>query len=330
LTPADGFRGKRVLITGGLGFIGSALARALLEADAEVTIVDSLVPGCGGNYANVAGIADALEIAEVDLRDEARLLPLVAGRELVFNLAGHTSHFDSMSDPRMDLDLNCAAQLSLLEACRYAAPRATIVFAGTRQIYGRPHYLPVDEGHPIEPVDVNGVHKVAAEQYHLLYGRVYGMPVAVLRLTNTYGPGMRVRDARQTFLGIWVQALVRGQEFEVWGDGSQLRDFTYVDDAVAAFLRVAVDPRAHGRALNLGGERVVTLLELAALAVAANDGGSYRVVPYPEEREPIDIGDYVGDFRAIRELVGWRPEVGLEEGLARTLAYYREHGDRYW
>jgi UDP-glucose 4-epimerase len=329
LTPAP-FQWKRVLITGGLGFIGSALARTLLQAGADVTIVDSLVPGCGGNYANVAGIEDALEIAEVDLRDEAGLPALVAGREFVFNLAGHTSHFDSMFDPRMDLDLNCAAQLALLDACRHASPRPTVVFAGTRQIYGRPHYLPVDEGHPIEPVDVNGINKVAAEQYHLLYDRVYGMPVAVLRLTNTYGPGMRVRDARQTFLGVWIQALVRGQEFEIWGDGAQIRDFTYVDDAVAAFLSVAAEPLARGRPLNLGGERSVSLLELAELAVEANGGGSYRVVPYPADRKPIDIGDYVGDFRAIRELVGWRPLVPLEEGLARTLAYYREHGERYW
>jgi UDP-glucose 4-epimerase len=328
--PAEAFRARRVLVTGGLGFIGSALARALVAAGAEVTIADSLVPECGGNYANLAGIEGSVTVAEIDLADEQRLPALVAGREVVFNLAGHTSHIDSMNAPQTDLRLNCAAQLSLLEACRRVSPPPTIVFAGTRQIYGRPRYLPVDESHPIDPVDVNGIHKVAAEQYHLLYGRRYGIPVAVLRLTNTFGPGMRVRDARQTFLGVWVQALVRGREFEIWGDGSQLRDFTYVDDAVAAFLLAASDARAHGRAFNLGDTRSVSLLELAELAVAANGGGSYRVVPFPDDRKPIDIGDYVGDYRAIRGLLGWQPTVTLEDGLARTLAHYRKRGEAYW
>jgi nucleoside-diphosphate-sugar epimerase len=326
----DAFQGRRVLITGGLGFIGGSLARALVEAGADVLIVDALIPECGGNYANIAGIESDVRVEEVDLREQERLHPLVGDREIIFNLAGHTSHIDSMNAPQTDLQLNCRAQLSLLEACRRVAPAPTIVFAGTRQIYGRPRYLPVDESHPIDPIDVNGIHKVAAEHYHLLYGSVYEIPVVVLRLTNTYGPGMRVRDARQTFLGVWLRALVRGEEFEVWGDGSQLRDFTYVDDAVSAFLRAAVDPRAHGRALNLGDERNVSLRELADLAVAANGGGSYRMVPFPEERKAIDIGDYVGDYRAIRETLGWQPTVPLEDGLARSLEYFREHGAQYW
>ena len=255
---------------------------------------------------------------------------LVRGCEVVFNLAGHTSHIDSMAAPEVDLALNCESALGLLEACRRASPAPAVVFAGTRQIYGRPRYLPVDEAHPVAPVDVNGIHKAAVEQYHLLYGRRYGIPVSVLRLTNTYGPRMYVRDARQTFLGLWLKAVVRGEEFEVWGDGSQLRDFTYVDDAVAALLSVAGEPRVGGRSLNLGGERAVTLLELAELAVSANGGGAYRVVPFPEERLAIDIGDYVGDYGAIRELLGWEPRVPLEEGLPRTLAYLEQHGAHYW
>jgi UDP-glucose 4-epimerase len=325
----DRFRGARVLITGGLGFIGGSLARALVGAGADVSIVDALLPGCGGNHANIAGLEGAVTVREADLRD-TDLATALDGREFVFNLAGHTSHIDSMNAPLTDLELNCAAQLALLEACRHVTPAPTVVFAGTRQVYGRPRYLPVDETHPIDPVDVNGIHKIAAEQYHLLYGNVYGIPVAVLRLTNTYGPGMRVRDARQTFLGVWIRDLVRGGEFEVWGDGSQLRDFTYVDDAVAALLAAAADPRAHGRVLNLGDERSVSLLQLADLCVAANGSGSYRVVPFPADRKSIDIGDYVGDYRAIRELLGWRPTVTLEDGLARTLEYYREHGGLYW
>ncbi|MDX6485435.1 MAG: hypothetical protein QOF43_588 [Gaiellaceae bacterium] len=330
MTAERAFGGRRVLITGGLGFIGGALARALVTRGADVLIVDALIPGCGGNYANITGIEGDVQVVEADLRDADRLPALLEGREFVFNLAGHTSHIDSMNDPQSDLQLNCSAQLALLETCRRAGSSPTIVFAGTRQIYGRPHYLPVDEAHPIEPVDINGIHKVAAEHYHLLYGRLYDLPVCVLRLTNTYGPGMRVQDAHQTFLGVWIRALLRGEEFEIWGDGRQLRDFTYVDDAVDAFLAAALDRRANGRALNLGDERSVSLLELADMAVHANGGGSYRMVPFPDERKAIDIGDYVGDYRAIRELLGWQPKVGLEDGLARSLAYFREHGSRYW
>jgi UDP-glucose 4-epimerase len=327
---ADRFKGRRVLVTGGLGFIGSTIARALVAADADVLLVDALLPGCGGAYANIAGIEDAVRVVDIDLRDEGRMPALVRDRELVFNLAGHTSHIDSMDDPQTDLALNCAAQLSLLEACRHATARPTVVFAGTRQIYGRPRYLPVDEAHPIDPVDVNGIHKAAAEQYHLLYARLYDLPTTVLRLTNTYGPRMRVRDSRQTFLGAWLRALVRDCEFEVWGDGSQVRDFTYVDDAVDAFLLAATEPRAHGRVLNLGGEPPITLRALADLGIAVNHGGAYRIVPFPDDRTAIDIGDYYADYRAALDLLGWRPTVGLEDGLARSLAYFREHGEHYW
>jgi UDP-glucose 4-epimerase len=306
------------------------VARGLVEAGADVLIVDALVPNAGGSYHNIAGIEDAVRVVEADVRDGERLAPLLEDREFVFNLAGLRSHIDSMENPLADLEMNCAAQLTLLECCRRLEQKPTVVFAGTRQIYGRPRYVPVDESHPINPVDVNGIHKRAAERYHFLYSRLYGIPVCVLRLTNTYGPGMRVRDGRQTFLGVWLQALVRGREFEIWGSGDQLRDFSYVDDAVDAFLLVAGNERAHGRSFNLGGERGVSLRELADLAVATNGAGSYRVVPFPDDREPIDIGDYVGDYRAIKGLLGWQPRVPIEEGLARTLAYYREHGRYYW
>ena len=322
--------GRRALVTGGLGFIGAALARALVREGADVLLVDALVPEAGGNYQNIAGIEHEVQVVEADVRDATRIATLVDGRDVVFNLAGLRSHIDSMTNPHADLEMNCAAQLTLLEACRRMSPPPTVVYAGTRQVYGRPRYLPVDEEHPIDPVDVNGIHKRAAERYHFLYGNLYGIPVSVLRLTNTYGPGMRVRDARQTFLGAWLQALVRGQEFEIWGEGTQMRDFTYVDDAVDAFLLAARDPRSHGKAFNLGGERGFSLRELADVAVKANGGGSYRVVPFPDDRRSIDIGDYVGDYSAIEAQLGWAPKLPLEEGLRRTLEFYREHGSHYW
>lgn len=328
-TLGERYRGRRALVIGGLGFIGSAIARALVDAGADVRIVDALVAGCGGNRVNIRGIEDRVAVIEGDIRDAALLPALLEGRDVVFNLSGKMSHLDSMEHPLEDLEHNCRAQLTLLDACRRLTDPPIVVFAGTRQIYGRPESVPVDESHPIRPVDVNGIHKTAAEQYHLLLGRLYDFPVVSLRLTNAYGPGMRIRDARQTFLGVWLRALLEGRDIEVWGDGSQLRDFTYVDDVVRAFLLAASEPRANGRALNVGGERSVTLRELAELAISVNHGGAYRLVPFPDARLAIDIGSFVTDDSAIRELLGWKPLIPLEEGLARALAYYREHGEHY-
>jgi UDP-glucose 4-epimerase len=331
LTPqfGDAFAGKRVLVTGGLGFLGSNLARALVAAGSNVTLVDSLMPTHGGTWANIAGIEDDVAVAELDVRDTGRLVEHLHGHDVLFNLAGQTSHLDSMTDPQTDLEINCRAQLSLLEACRVHNPGVRIVFAGTRQIYGRPRYLPVDEDHPIDPVDVNGINKTAGEWYHLLYGRVHGLRVCVLRLTNSYGPRMRIRDARQTFLGLWIRHALADEELRVFGDGGQRRDFTYVDDAVRALCLAASSPAAVGEVFNVGGDGHFSLLEVAQLVVRLAGSGRVRVVPFPKDRLAIDIGDYYADDRKLRARLGWSPEVGLEEGLSATLEFYRAHGDAY-
>lgn len=322
------FCNAKVLITGGLGFIGSNLARRLLGLGADVTLIDSLIPEYGGNFANIADIKDQVTVNIADVRDQHAMKQLLLGRDVLFNLAGQTSHMDSMTDPHTDLEINARAQLSILEACRQHNPAIRIVFAGTRQIYGKPDYLPVDEDHPIRPVDVNGINKVAGEWYHLLYHQVHGIRSSVLRLTNTYGPAMRIKDARQTFLGIWVRLLLEGKPIEVWG-GEQLRDFTYVDDCVEALLLAACRDQAFGRVYNLGGDRVVSLREAAELLVRANGSGEYVIREFPAERKKIDIGDYYSDDRRIRAELGWEPRVPLEEGFARTLAYYRHHLPSY-
>jgi UDP-glucose 4-epimerase len=327
---APALSGKKALVTGGLGFIGSSLAHELVAAGAEVVLVDSLVPEYGGNRANIRGIEERVHVNVSDVRDEHSLRRLVEGQDIVFNLAGQTSHLDSMVDPYTDLEINSRAQLAILEALRHHNPSARVVFAGTRQIYGAPRYLPVDEAHPISPVDVNGINKTAGEWYHLLYGRIYGMPVSVLRLTNTYGPRMRVRDARQTFLGSWFKSVVVGDEILVFGDGSQRRDFNYVDDAVRAFILAATREEAVGQVYNLGSAEVVDLLTLAELLVEVAGEGTVRVVPFPADRKAIDIGDYYADFSKIERELGWAPSVGLREGLERSVAYYRENADAYW
>jgi UDP-glucose 4-epimerase len=327
---AETFRGSKVLITGGLGFIGSNLARELVLGGAQVTLVDTLVPEHGGNLTNIAGFEDAVAVHAVDIRDSRALEPLVRGTDVLFNLAGQTSHLDSMTDPFTDLDLNSRGQLSILEVCRYTNPELKVVFASTRQIYGRPRYLPVDEEHPIAPVDVNGINKAAGEAFHLLYGEVYGLRVCALRLTNVYGPRMRVRDARQTFLGIWLKAVLKGEEIEVWGDGTQRRDLLYVEDVTRAFLLAGSRTEADGEIFNVGVESSISLLELAELLVAIHGGGSFRTIPFPADRKAIDIGDYFTRADKIRASLGWDAAVTLEDGLRRTLAYYAEYGEAYW
>jgi UDP-glucose 4-epimerase len=318
------FAQRNILITGGLGFIGSNLARRLVDLGANVTLIDSLIPEYGGNLFNIAGLEDRVRVNISDVRDEHSMHYLVQGNDYLFNLAGQTSHMDSMQNPYTDLEINCRAQLSILEACRKYNPGIKIVFASTRQIYGKPDYLPVDEKHLLRPVDVNGINKMAGEWYHILYNNVYDLRACALRLTNTYGPRMRVKDARQTFLGIWIKLLVEDKPFEVW-DGHQLRDFNYVDDAVDAFLIAAASEGANGRVFNLGEDSVISLKELADLLIEVNRGGEYRLRDFPADRKRIDIGDYYADFHFIRSVLGWQPKVSLREGLARTLAFYREH-----
>jgi UDP-glucose 4-epimerase len=327
---ASSFAGKRVLITGGLGFIGSSLGRELVDMGADVVLVDSLVREYGGNLENIRGIEDKVHVNVSDVRDDHSLRRLVQGQEFVFNLAGQTSHLDSMIDPFTDLEINSRAQLSILEACRHENPGVNVVFASTRQIYGQPRYLPVDEEHPVTPVDVNGINKTAGEWYHLLYGRVYGMRVSVLRLTNTYGPRMRVRDARQTFLGWWFRLILNGETLTIYGDGSQRRDFTYVDDAVQAFLLAAARDAAAGQVYNLGSHEVIDLRGLADLLVEVNGSGAVESVPFPADRKAIDIGDYYADYSKIERELGWSPAVALRTGIGRSLDYYREYGSAYW
>jgi dTDP-glucose 4,6-dehydratase/UDP-glucose 4-epimerase len=293
-------------------------------------LVDSLIPEYGGNLFNIADIRHQVTVNISDVRDPFAMAYLINEQDILFNLAGQTSHLDSMTDPHTDLAVNAGAQLAILEACRKSNRGIKIVFASTRQLYGRPDYLPVDEMHPVRPVDVNGVNKLAGECYHLLYNNVYGIRACALRLTNTYGPRMRVKDARQTFLGIWVRRLIEGKPILVFGDGRQLRDFNYVDDCVEALLMAGASEAANGRIFNLGSTEVISLRELAEFLVGLVHGSTFDMVPFSADRAAIDIGDYYSDFSLIRQELGWQPKFGLKEGLQRTVAYYQEHHLHYW
>lgn len=320
--------GKNILITGGLGFIGSNVAIRLIHAGANVTVVDNLHPEYGGNPANLAGFEDKLDIRLGDIRDTQLMSELLRNKQYLINLAAQTSHMGSMRDPFTDLDINVRAQIGILEICREHNPSIKIVCTSTRQLYGRPDYLPVDESHPVRPVDANGINKAAGDQFHLLYYNVYGIRSCVLRLTNTYGPRVRIKDARQLFLGIWIKSILSGEQFEVWG-GEQIRDLTFVDDVVEAILLAAQCDCADGEIYNLGGPNSVSLRELAEILIAVNGSGSYVLKEYPSERKKIDIGDFRADSKKIQTSLGWAPRVPLEEGFERTLTYYRRNLTKY-
>jgi UDP-glucose 4-epimerase len=324
----DFYRGRKVLVTGGLGFIGSNLCRTLADLGAHVLAVDSLLPDYGGNLFNLDGYEDRVRINIADVRGHA-MEYLVRGQDVLFNLAGQVSHIDSMTDPFTDLEINCRSQLWILEAVRKNNPEVKIVYAGTRQIYGKPQHLPADESHPLQPTDVNGINKISGELYHLVYHSVYGIRASSLRLTNTYGPRQLIRHSRQGFIGWFIRKAVLGEEIQIFGDGTQRRDFDYVDDVVDAFLRAGASEKADGQVFNLGGSEPVTLLNLAERMIAIVGRGSYTVVPFPPERKRIDIGDFYSDATKIREALGWQPAVPLHEGLSRTLDYYSRHKERY-
>ena len=326
--PSAPWKGRSVLVTGGLGFIGSNLARRLCDLGAVVTVLDCLLPQFGGNRFNLQDYADRIRTHILDLRDGSSLESLLEGQEVIFNLAGQTSHLDSMRDPEMDLAINVTAQLRLLECCRQVVPGIRLVYASTRQLYGRPQKLPVDERHPIDPVDVNGINKLSAEMYHLLYAKIYDLSASVLRLTNTIGPRMRIRDARQTFLGIWVRQLIEGRPIEVWG-GDQLRDFNDVEDVVDALLIAGLRKDLPAEPYNLGSSEVISLADLARLMIELFGSGDLVVTPFPEERKKIDIGDYYSSFARFNQATGWQPKRMLRQTLERTLDYYTANMSHY-
>jgi len=323
------YRGRPVLVTGGLGFIGSNLARRLVDLGADVLVVDSLLSDYGGNLFNLAGVEDRLRVNIADVRQGTTMNYLVRGREVIFNLAGQVSHIDSMQDPHTDLEINCRSQLTILEACRQHNPTTKVVYASTRQVYGRPDRLPVSEAHLVRPTDINGINKAAGENYHIVYNNVFGVRACALRLTNVYGPRQLIRHKRQGFIGWFIRLAIEGAEIQIYGDGSQIRDFVYVDDAADAFLRAGMLDTCNGDVFNVGGAEPTTHRDLVAILLEAAGRGSARCVPWPADMKRIDIGSFYSDSSKFTATTGWRPSVPLREGFRRTLDYYRAHFDHY-
>jgi UDP-glucose 4-epimerase len=323
------YRGRHVMITGGLGFIGSNLARQLVALGADVLLVDSLIPDYGGNLFNIDGIADRVRVNVADVRQQTTMNYLVRDRAVIFNLAGQVSHIDSMRDPYADLEINCRSQLTILEACRYNNPAVKVVFAGTRQVYGHPDSLPVNEAHLVRPTDVNGINKAAGEYYHLVYNNVFGVRACSLRLTNVYGPRQLIRHSRQGFIGWFIRLAIEDQTIQIYGDGSQLRDFVHVDDAADAFLRAGASDACNGEVFNVGGEGPISHRDLTTLLVDVAGSGRIAYVEWPPEKKAIDIGSFYADSSKFKATTGWSQKVALADGLRTTVAFYRQHLEHY-
>jgi UDP-glucose 4-epimerase len=323
------YQGRQVLITGGLGFIGSNLARQLVALGARVLVIDSLISEYGGNLFNIDGLESRLRVNIADIRQQSTMNYLVRGHDVIFNLAGQVSHIDSMQDPYTDLEINCRAQLSLLEACRHNNPSVKVVFAGTRQIYGRADFLPVTEAHLVRPTDVNGINKAAGEYYHMMYNNVFGVRTVSLRLTNVYGPRQLIKHNRQGFIGWFIRQAIEDREIQIYGDGGQLRDFVFVDDAADAFLRAGASDACNGQVFNVGGQEAITLRELVELLISVAGTGRYRLIAWPPEKKAIDIGDFHADSSLIARTLRWRPTTPLRDGLRRTIEFYRAHLPHY-
>ncbi len=323
------YRGRKVMITGGLGFIGSNLARRLVELGADVLLVDSLIDDYGGNLFNIDGIADRLRVHIADVRQQTTINDLVRDRAVIFNLAGQVSHIDSMRDPYTDLDINCRSQLTVLEACRHHNPQVKVVFAGTRQVYGRPESLPVRETHLVRPTDVNGINKAAGEYYHLVYNNVFGVRACSLRLTNVYGPRQLIKHNRQGFIAWFIRLAIEDRTIQIYGDGLQLRDFVYVDDVADAFLRAGANDSCNGDVFNVGGSEPISHSDLAELLIRIARSGRIEYVEWPAEKKAIDIGSFYADSTKFMRTSGWSPVTPLAEGLRKTIEFYREHFERY-
>ena len=333
----DAFAGRRCVVTGGLGFIGSNLALALAEGGADVTVVDSRVERHGANPRNLVPDGEHTEAdgrvtvvqADIGAVDRPEVRTAAVGADVVFNLAGQVSHVDSMDDPLFDLDVNTTSQFRFLELLRHENPSATVVYTSTRQIFGKPRYLPVDEEHPVAPVDVNGITKYATEQLHLLYHDVYGLPATAVRLTNVFGPRQRLRDDLQGFLPIFVRRALADEAITVFGEGEQQRDCLYVDDVMECLLLAAMSSDAPGQIFNVGNDERLSLGAIADLVVAASGTGRVEHVPWPPDRDAIDIGSYFGDSSKAKRVLGWEPRTTFADGIARTLAFYRARAPWY-
>ncbi len=322
--------GKRVLVTGGAGMLGSAIAHLAHREGATVTILDALLPLYGGNLFNLSNIWDEITFVQGDIRDRVIVDRVVTGQDFIFNLAAQVSYVDSNSDPQLDIDINCRGIVNVLDACRQFAPRARVLFSSSRFVYGRIESNPVNENHPFNCLSIYGIHKLVGEKYHRFFFEAYGLPTTSLRISNPYGPRQQMKHGKYGITNWFIRQAMDGNPLTVFGEGVQKRDYIYVDDLADAFLVVALTPQTAGETYNLGSGQGSSFLEMTHTIAANVKGTEVRQVEWPKDRYFVETGDYVADIGKLQTATGWQPSVSLQDGIARTVEYYRLHQEHYW
>ncbi len=331
-SPDSFFLGKRVLITGGLGFLGSNLAHRLVGMNAKVTLVDALFPEYGGNMFNISGIEDDVVVVKEDARNIGKMRELVKDQDVIFHFAAQVSYIDSLNDPMHDLDMHCGSTLVMLEACRYLNPDIRFIFSSSRLQFGAidPDQNPVKEDTPNRPLSLYGIHKAASEQYGIVYHKNFRMHTVSFRIANPYGPRQQMKHSKYSIVGWFLRQAMENQTIEIFGDGSQLRDYIYVDDMVEAMVRAAASDQSSGEVYNLGSGIGTRFGEMAQTVVDVVGSGKVEFVPWPANYETNETGHYITDINKMRTALGFVPEIKLQEGIERTAEYYLKYQEKYW
>jgi UDP-glucose 4-epimerase len=324
------FKGRRVLITGGAGMLGSSLAHRLVQLGSQVTVLDAMFPHFGGNVFNFAGIQDDIRFVRGDIRDEAIVRECVEDVEYVFNLAAQVSYIDSNTDIMTDLDINCRGQIKLLEACKATGAHQRVVFASSRFVYGRIEYNPVDEKHPLNCLSIYGIHKLAGEKYHRFFYDMYRIPTICLRISNPYGPRQQMKHSKYGIVNWFIRLALEGKPLTIYGKGLQARDYVYVNDIAEAFLLAALSDKTSGQVYNVGSGQGVRFRDMARLIAEIIPGTSVMETEWNPGSYFVETGDYVSDITKVRQDTGWSPKVSLREGIELTVDYYKRHKDFYW
>lgn len=323
------FTGKKVLITGGAGFIGSSIAQALVTLGANVTVLDALLPLYGGNEFNLEKIRGDIEFVKGDIRDAEVVKHVVAGKDVVFHLAAQVSYIDSKDQPFLDLDINGRGTLTLLEAVRELAPQARVLFASSRLVYGKILTIPVSEDHPTNPLSVYGIHKLLGEKYSRYYADTFGLQTIAVRIPNPYGPRQQMKHGKYSIVGWFVRQALDGETITIFGDGTQERDYLYISDIVDAFLHLAVRGEK-GEAYNIGTDERIRFVDMVDAVLAQAKTGRKEHVPWPEHYEKNETGNYIAATSKIHVLTGWKPRVTLKQGIQEMIAYYKQYRQYYW
>jgi len=319
------YRNKIIVITGGLGFLGSSLAQKLVNYQAKIIIIDNLNPLYGGNYFNLNGIQNKVKIIIDDIRNEKVLIPIIKQCDMLYHFAAQVSYIDSLSMPYEDLELNARSTLQILEICRKYNSEAKIIFSSSRMVLGKIESDHISENSPTNPLSLYGIHKLTSEKYLIMYYKDFGIPFIIFRITNPYGPRQQIKHCKYSLVGWIIKQAMEGKTIKIFGDGKQLRDYIYIDDIVEAIYRCSTNDKATGEIINVASGKSTEFQMMVKEVVNIVKNGNYEFVPWPDNYEKIETGDVIADISKLLSLANWKPKYNLKEGILKTYEYYKKY-----